>query len=214
MTCDSAYFYEASNSFRAFGHVRMKQGDTLSLTSDYAYYDGNEQMAEARHHVVLQHRGSRLYCDSLNFDRMYGIGYFFEGGKLVDKKTVLTSDWGEYHTATKQAVFKYDVHLKSPKYIVKTDTLYYDTRKSTARVDGPSVVTSGKSVIHITKGLFDTQRDKAQLFAVYRNEQREEHDGRQSVSRQQKGYQSRVRPCGLYRQHSKEPTHRRLLLLQ
>ena len=164
MTCDSAYFYEASNSFRAFGHVRMKQGDTLSLTSDYAYYDGNEQMAEARHHVVLQHRGSRLYCDSLNFDRMYGIGYFFEGGKLVDKKTVLTSDWGEYHTATKQAVFKYDVHLKSPKYIVKTDTLYYDTRKSTARVDGPSVVTSGKSVIHTTKGLFDTQRDKAQLF--------------------------------------------------
>ena len=164
MTCDSAYFYQASNSFRAFGHVRMKQGDTLSLTSDYAYYDGNEQMAEARHHVVLQHRGSRLYCDSLNFDRMYGIGYFFEGGKLVDKKTVLTSDWGEYHTATKQAVFKYDVHLKSPKYIVKTDTLYYDTRKSTARVDGPSVVTSGKSVIHTTKGLFDTQRDKAQLF--------------------------------------------------
>ena len=40
--CDSAYFYEASNSFEAFGHVKMYQGDTLSLFSDYAYYDGNE----------------------------------------------------------------------------------------------------------------------------------------------------------------------------
>ena len=32
--CDSAYFYEASNSFEAFGHVRMYQGDTMSLTSE------------------------------------------------------------------------------------------------------------------------------------------------------------------------------------
>ena len=35
--CDSAYFYQESNSFRAFGHVKMLQGDTLSLFSDYAY---------------------------------------------------------------------------------------------------------------------------------------------------------------------------------
>ena len=46
--CDSAYFYEASNSFEAFGHVKMYQGDTLSLFSDYAYYDGNEQMVYTR----------------------------------------------------------------------------------------------------------------------------------------------------------------------
>ena len=38
--CDSAYFYEASNSFEAFGHVKLYQGDTVSLFSDYAYYDG------------------------------------------------------------------------------------------------------------------------------------------------------------------------------
>ena len=49
--CDSAYFYEASNSFEAFGHVKMYQGDTLSLVSDYAYYDGNEQIARARYNV-------------------------------------------------------------------------------------------------------------------------------------------------------------------
>lgn len=72
--CDSAYFYQASNSFRAFGHVKMYQGDTLSLFSDYAYYDGNNQMAEARHNVILTHRKTKLYTDSLNYDRLYGIG--------------------------------------------------------------------------------------------------------------------------------------------
>ena len=60
--CDSAHFYEQSNSFEAFGHVRMKQGETLSLVSDYAYYDGNDQLAQARYNVVLKHRKSTLYC--------------------------------------------------------------------------------------------------------------------------------------------------------
>ena len=38
MYCDSALFYESTNSFDAFGHVRMVQGDTLSLTGDVLYY--------------------------------------------------------------------------------------------------------------------------------------------------------------------------------
>ena len=88
--CDSAHFYEQSNSFEAFGHVKMKQGDTLSLTSNYAYYDGNDQLAQARYNVVLRHRKTTLYTDSLDYDRMYNFGNFFEGGKLVDGKTVLT----------------------------------------------------------------------------------------------------------------------------
>ena len=57
--CDSAHFYEQSNSFEAFGHVKMVQGDTLSLLSDYAYYDGNDQLAQARYNVVLKHRSRR-----------------------------------------------------------------------------------------------------------------------------------------------------------
>ena len=80
----------------------MRQGDTLSLTSDYAFYDGDNQMAEARHNVLLRHRGTKLYTDSLNYDRLYNIGYFFEGGKMVDRNNVLVSDWGEYDTETRK----------------------------------------------------------------------------------------------------------------
>ncbi len=162
--CDSAYFYQASNSFKAFGNVRMYQGDTLSLFSDYAYYDGNDQMAEARHNVVLTHRKTKLYTDSLNYDRLYGIGYFFEGGKMVDKDNVLVSDWGEYDTETRVAVFNYDVDLKNPKFVLSTDTLHYDTRTSLAHIVGPSTITSGASVIHTSQGYYDTNKDLARLY--------------------------------------------------
>ncbi len=162
--CDSANFYQESNSFQAFGHVLMKQGDTLSLTSDYAYYSGDDQLAQARYNVVLKHRKSTLYTDSLDYDRMYNFGNFFEGGKLVDGKTVLTSDWGEYHTDNKQAMFYYDVQLKDKKMTMTTDSLYYDTQKSTAHIVGPSRIVSGTSRIFSDNGYYNTKTERSELF--------------------------------------------------
>ena len=162
--CDSAYFYEASNSFEAFGNVKMYQGDTLSLLSEYAYYDGNEQMARARYNVVLKHKKTTLYTDSLDFDRMYDNAYFFEGGKMVDGNTTLTSDWGEYNTKTKMSVFNYDVKMLSPKFYLTTDTLYYDTQTSMAHIVGPSNITSGESHIYSEQGFYDTKNDRARLM--------------------------------------------------
>lgn len=164
LTCDSAYFYQESNSFKAFGHVKMRQGDTLSLTSDYASYDGDNQMAEARHNVLLRHRGTKLYTDSLNYDRLYNIGYFFEGGKMVDRNNVLVSDWGEYDTETRKAVFNYNVNLRNPKFTLTTDTLHYDTRTSLANIVGPSVIRSKESVIHTSDGYYNTNTGRARLY--------------------------------------------------
>ena len=162
--CDSAHFYEQSNSFEAFGHVRMVQGDTLSLVSDYAYYDGNDQLAQARYNVVLKHRKTTLYTDSLDYDRMYSFGNFFEGGKMVDGKSVLTSDWGEYHTDSKMAMFYYDVRLKDQNMFLTTDSLYYDTRTSRAHIVGPSNITSGRSHIYSEDGYYNTRTEQSELF--------------------------------------------------
>lgn len=168
--CDSAHFYEKSNSFEAFCKtpgkqtVRMYQGDTLSLISDYAFYDGNEMMCMARYNVVLKNRESTLYTDSLNYDRLYSIGYFFEGGKLVDNGSTLTSDWGEYNTETKQAVFNYSVKLLGKDYVITSDTLHYNTGNSTAHVLGPSDIYSGASHICTEDGYYDTKTEKARLY--------------------------------------------------
>ncbi len=165
LTCDSALYFQQTNSFEAFGHVKMRQGDTLTLTSDYAYYDGNDEMAEVRHNVILTHRKTKLYCDSLNYDRIYSIGYFFEGGKLVDGETTLTSDWGQYSTADKQAVFYYDVHLKNKTSLTEGDTLYYDTRTSRAHVVGPSKITTKEDVIITEDGYYNSKSDQMELYS-------------------------------------------------
>ena len=174
LTCDSAYFNEQSNSFEAFGNVFMKQGDTLTLKSEWAWYDGNDERAQARRNVVLTHRKSKLYCDSIDYDRMYGIAYFFDGGKLIDKGSILTSDWGQYNTETRDAVFYYKVRLKNNNMTMYSDTLYYDTRTSVAHIVGdytsdknevgPSMIVNQGNVVYTTDGYYDTNTETSMLY--------------------------------------------------
>ncbi len=176
LDCDSAYFYQGSNSVKAFGHVRFRQGDTLSLTCVRAWYDGEGQIMEARENVVLKHRQQTLYTDSLNYDRLYEYSYFFNGGRLVDGHSELSADWGEYHTQTRLAKFNYDVQLRTPKNHVSTDTLYYDTRNARAHVVGkytadrghgkvgPSVIHGDNGVVTTENAYFNTRDDQAEMF--------------------------------------------------
>ena len=170
MYCDSALFYESTNSFDAFGNVRMLQGDTLSLTGDVLYYNGLDQLARVRHNVVLKHLKTELYTDSLDYDRLYNLGYFFEGGKLLDQGNQLTSDWGEYNPATREAVFNYNVKLLNPappaetKTTLVSDTLHYNTQSGVARIFGPSNIEHGESHIYSESGYYDTQTDNSYLL--------------------------------------------------
>lgn len=164
LKCDSANFYQSSNSFAAFSNVNMFQGDTISLKCNYLFYDGYSQIAQAREKVVLKHRNSTLYTDSLDYDRLYSMGYFFEGGKLVDADNVLTSDWGQYDAQTREAVFNYNVELKSRNYEMQTDTLYYNVITKDATTTGRSNVVSGTTNIYTEKGHFNTNSNCAILL--------------------------------------------------
>ena len=115
MYCDSALIFEKTNSVEAFSNVRMEQGDTLFIYGDYLYYDGMAQIAQLRENVKMINRNTTLLTDSLNYDRLYNLGYYFEGGTLMDEENVLTSDWGEYSPATKQSVFNHNVRLENPE---------------------------------------------------------------------------------------------------
>ena len=97
-------------------------------------------------------------------DRIYDNAYFFEGGKMVDGKTTLVSDWGEYNTKSKLAVFNFNVKMRNKDMFLTTDTLYYDTRTSTAEIVGPTDITSGKSHIYSERGFYDTKNDRSRLL--------------------------------------------------
>ncbi len=164
MFCDSALIFEKSNSVEAFGNVRMEQGDTLFIYGDYLYYDGMSQLAMIRENVRMINRKTVLTTDSLNYDRLYNLGYYFEGGTLTDEENVLTSEWGEYSPATKLAVFNHDVKLVNPQFVLTSDTLKYSTLSKIATILGPSDIVSDNNHIYSERGEYDTTTDQAELL--------------------------------------------------
>ncbi len=164
MSCDTAYNYNNRNYFEAFGNVRMNQGDTLFLYGDYLDYDGDTRLVRVRHNVRMENRSVVLLTDSLNYDRVRNLGYYFEGGTLEDSTNVLTSEWGQYSPQTKMAVFNYDVTLTNPQFLLTSDTLRYSTATRVANIVGPSDIESGDSYIYSELGFYNTNERKAYLL--------------------------------------------------
>ena len=164
MYCDSAYYYDQISSFEAFSNVRMEQGDTLFLYGDHLYYDGMTQIAKMRMNVRMENRTTTLLTDSLNYDRVYNLGYFFDGGTLMDEQNVLTSEWGEYNPGTKQSVFNYNVRLVNPQFTLTSDTLRYNTATKVANIVGPSDIVSDANHIYSERGNYNTATGKADLY--------------------------------------------------
>ena len=164
MYCDSAYFFEQTNSLEAFSNVRMEQGDTLFVYGDYLFYDGNTQVAYLRENVRMENGQATLFTDSLNYERIPNIGYYFEGGLIVDSLNQLSSFYGQYSPETKLAVFNDSVQVENPDFTLYSDTLHYDTESKVATILGPSVIVSDSGTIHTSRGWYDTVNNASLLL--------------------------------------------------
>lgn len=172
MFCDSAYYYPNLNSLDAFGHVRMEQGDTLFVYSDKLYYNGNERLARLKNgpsceKVRLINRDVTLTTDSLDYDLAMDLGWYDRWGKIDDKVNTLTSLYGEYSPATKNAEFFNDVVLvnNDDGYTLLTDTLYYSTATHIARIESETEIQGANDTIVTTRGFYDTNQGNAELLS-------------------------------------------------
>ncbi|MCQ2333286.1 MAG: hypothetical protein MJZ88_01580 [Paludibacteraceae bacterium] len=165
MYCDSAYFYEQTNSLDAFGRVRFVQGDTLQGFGDVLYYDGNTKIARLRRHVKLVHRATTLTTDSMNYNRTQDLAYYFSGGTIQDSVNTLQSRWGQYHPSTNQAIFRDDVQLENDRFTMSTATLYYNTKTHVADLVAPTTILyQGETTIHSSNGWYNTSTQQSMLL--------------------------------------------------
>lgn len=169
--CDSAYYNQVANTFDAFSNVRMEQGDTIFLSGNYMFYDGNTKLVRFRENVSLEHypknkktNVTTLLTDSLNYDRIMNIGYYFDGGMLIDSLNELTSYWGQYEPGLHMATFKDSVILKNPKFMLYSDLLKYDTAGKLALISTPTKIVSDSGLIYTSKGWYNTNTEESLLL--------------------------------------------------
>jgi lipopolysaccharide export system protein LptA len=163
--CDSAHFYEKANSLNAYGHVRIVQGDTLFIFGDLLYYDGNAKLARLRHRVRMENRKTTLTTDSLNYDRISNLAYYYTGGKITDQLNDLTSIWGQYSSKTNESLFKTTVHLNNKNFTLDADSLRYNTKTNIAKlISMTHVLYNNETDIFSNKGWYNTASEQSMLL--------------------------------------------------
>jgi lipopolysaccharide export system protein LptA len=164
MTCNKVYHFQKENYAKLFGNVRMNQGDTLFMNSQYAEYNGDRKFAYATGNVVLRSPDMTLTTDTINLDRNIQQAYYNTYGTIVNRENTLKSKSGRYIIGQKKYEFRTAVTLTNPKYVLKSNHLDYYTNSGHAYVFGPTTITSKEDYIYTEKGFYDTRKNLAQLL--------------------------------------------------
>lgn len=155
--CDQAIHYSEDKFVKALGNVKMKQGDTITMTSKYAEYNGDTKFAYASDDVFMETPDNTLRTDTLFFDRLRQQAYYRNGGTLKDSTNTLTSKIGRYFMERKQYSFNTDVKIVNPENTVDSDRLDYYTENGHAYLYGPSTVKGKESTLYCERGFYDTK---------------------------------------------------------
>jgi len=157
--CDRALYYQSDKFFKAYGNVKMVQGDTVNMKSAYAEYNGKTQFAFASEDVLLTTPDNTLETDSLFFNRQTQKAFYRSGGTVKDTASTITSIRGTYELEKDKYAFRQNVKVTSPDYDIETNILDFYTNNGHAYLYGPSNVFTESSKVYCEKGFFDTREN-------------------------------------------------------
>jgi lipopolysaccharide export system protein LptA len=162
--CDSCVLNNGIKIFEAWGNVHIKDKDTVNITSSHLRYLIDKKLAYLDGGVKLTDGKGILTTPDLEYDMKTEIGIYKNGGRVVNKKTVLTSQEGWYYANLKDIYFKKNVIMKDPAYDINTDSLLYNTQSQTTRFIAQTIIkdTSGR-IIETTDGFYNMATGKAEF---------------------------------------------------
>jgi hypothetical protein len=145
--------------------VHINDADSVHIYSQYLKYNGIEKKALLTTKVRLTDGKSTLTTENLTYDVNLKLGTYLNGGKVVNKKTTLTSTEGNYYGDSKDIFFYKNVLLVQPNGTIRTDSLQYNTITEVSTFISPTIIKDKKGLTIKTKeGFYDIKRKIANLY--------------------------------------------------
>ena len=152
--CDSAYFFQKTNSFKAFDNVHIIVNDSVEVFSDMLDYDGNTRFAEFFDNVKLMDDSTTLLTEYMTYDRNLHLACYPDSATTYRGDKTLISCIGYYRDDIKEFSFFENVEVLSPKYQMYTDTLYYNTAIEKMWFEGPTTIINKENVLEGKHGYY------------------------------------------------------------
>jgi lipopolysaccharide export system protein LptA len=162
--CDSCVINQRTNIFEAWRNVHINDSDTADVYANHLRYLANSKLAYLDGNVRMTDGHATLTTPDLEYDMQTNLGTYKNGGKVVNKKTVLTSQEGFYYADLKDVYFKKNVKLRDPAYDIDTDSLLYNTENRTTRFISQTLIkdSSGRT-IKTREGFYNQETGKAEF---------------------------------------------------
>lgn len=162
--CDSCVINNNTRTFEAWGNVHINDADTAHVYSSHLRYLIDKRLAYLDGGVRLTDGKGTLTTPDLEYDMTTSIGTYLHGGKVINKKTTLTSQEGFYYADLHDVYFKKNVVLTDPAYTIRTDSLLYNTQSQMTRFIAQTYIkdSSGRT-IETKEGYYDLANGKAEF---------------------------------------------------
>ena len=163
MTCDSAYHYTSKNKMKAFGKIKINQGDSIILTGENLTYFGSENKADIKGNVVLIDKDMALKTKQIFYNLSTNVASYPQQGTIIDNEKTINSKKGEYHSNLHKFIFKDSVIVIAKDYSILTDNMHYNSNSEITYFFGPSFIISDTKTIYCENGWYNTKTDIAQF---------------------------------------------------
>jgi lipopolysaccharide export system protein LptA len=160
---DSIVLNQKENFLEAFGHVHINDADSVHTYADYLKYYGKDKKAFLKNNVRLTDGKGTLTTNDLDYDVGIKMGTYHNGGKIVNRKTTITSRDGYYYGDTRDVYFYNKVEMNSPDTKIFTDTMLYNINTEITNFISPTTIFNGKRRVFTKEGFYDTKTKKAQF---------------------------------------------------
>ena len=162
--CDSANFYNRRNTLEAFGKIIITNSDSSVIVAEKLIYDGEKKTAKLRDNVIYKKDKEQIKTNNLDYFIDMKKGVFFNDGELNDEINTLSSRNGIFYGDKDLSIFYDGVKLIGENYILKSDSMTYNSISKEAITFGFTKIKSEDSIIiESDGGLFKQETNYSKL---------------------------------------------------
>ena len=148
----------------AFGNIKIINSDSSIITANSLVYDGNNKIAKLRGNVIYKKNDDIIKTDILNYLVDSKRGEFFDGGQLEDGVNTLKSKFGYFFGNDDISIFHVNVEFIGDDYLLKTDSMKYNSKIKEATTYTFTEIFSDDSVyVEASGGKFKQSKSESSL---------------------------------------------------
>lgn len=163
MTCDSAYHYITQDKIKAFGKIKIVQGDSIRLTGKTLTYFGKNNNADIKGNVILIDQHMTLKTEQISYNLNTNIASYPNTGTIIDNEKTIHSKMGAYYSNIHKFIFKDSVVVIAKDYQILTDNMHYNSNYEITYFFGPSFIISDTKTMYCENGWYNTKTHIAQF---------------------------------------------------